>query len=70
MRIDNPTAEEKQKIFNNIDNYLEQNYQVCYEKFLDLGVKTVRLICYSKDFIHFNFICSSSALILNISFLI
>ena len=52
MRIDNPTAEEKQKIFNNIDNYLEQNYQVCYEKFLDLGVKTVRLICYSKDFIH------------------
>ena len=52
MRIDNPTAEEKQKIFNNIDNYLEQNYQVCYEKFLDLGVKTVRLVCYSKDFIH------------------
>lgn len=52
MRIDNPNAEEKQKIFNNIDNYLEQNYQVCYEKFLNLGVKTIRIICYSKDFIH------------------
>ena len=57
--VENPTNENlfvaqnmAQLINDNIDNYLEQNYQVCYEKFLDLGVKTVRLICYSKDFIH------------------
>lgn len=66
MRIDNPTIKEKVKIFSNIDNYLEKNYQVCYEKYLDLGVKTVKLICYSENFIHLvekqlNYILKDSA---------
>ena len=66
MRIDNPTSTEKREIFNNLDNYLEKNYQVCYEKYLDLGVKTVKLICYSEKFIHLvekqlNYILKDSA---------
>ncbi len=52
MRIDNPTKEEKRQMFLNLDNYLETNYKQQYVKYLDLGVKIVKLICYSKDFIH------------------
>ncbi|MDY6363376.1 MAG: hypothetical protein SPL73_00635 [Cyanobacteriota bacterium] len=52
MRIDNPTKEEVKQFFDNLDNYLDKNYKVEYVKYLDLGVKTVKLICYSQDFIH------------------
>lgn len=52
MRIDNPTKEEVKQFFDNLDNYLDKNYKVEYVKYLDLGVKTVKVICYSQDFIH------------------
>lgn len=52
MRIDNPTSEELKKIFNNIDTYLDKNYNKIYIKYLDLGVKTVKVECYSEDFVH------------------
>jgi len=52
VRIDNPTIEEKRKIFNNLDNYLENNYKKVFVKYLDLGVKVVRIINYSPDFSH------------------
>lgn len=52
MRIDNITQAEKQSFFKTIDNFLENNNKIEYVKYLDLGVKTVKLICYSKDFIH------------------
>jgi len=52
VRIDNPTKEEVKQFFDNLDNYLDKNYKVEYVKYLDLGVKTVKVICYSQDFIH------------------
>jgi len=52
VRIDNPTIEEKRKIFNNLDNYLENTYKKVFVKYLDLGVKVVRIINYSNDFSH------------------
>lgn len=67
VRIDNPTVKEKQNIFHNLNNYLEKNFKIEYVKYLDLGCKTIKLICYSQDFIHLvekqlSFVLKDSAL--------
>jgi len=34
-----------------IDYYIKKNHDVTWEKYVSLGSKTVKLVCYSKDFI-------------------
>lgn len=51
MRIDNPTKEKLREYNDNLFKYIKNNYSLECTMYLDLGVKTVRLLCYSKDFI-------------------
>lgn len=34
-----------------IDSYIKQNYEIQWQKYVQLGSKIVKLVCYSKDFI-------------------
>ena len=52
MRI-NSTSESRKKIFANLESYIESQYKKPVSvKYLDLGVKTVRVINYSAGFSH------------------
>ena len=51
MRIDNPTKEELRKYNDNLQNYIESNYSLVKTLYLDLGVKVVRLLCFSEEFL-------------------
>lgn len=51
MRIDNLTEEKLKEYNDNLFRYVETNYILAKTIYLDLGVKTVRLLCYSEEFI-------------------
>lgn len=51
MRIDNPTKEKLREYNDNLLKYIEKNNSLVKTLYLDLGVKTVRLFCYSEEFI-------------------
>lgn len=51
MRIDNPTKEKLREYNDNLLKYVKTKYSLVQTLYLDLGVKTVRLLCYSKGFI-------------------
>jgi len=51
MRIDNLTKEKLREYNNNLLNYIEANNKLVKTLYLDLGVKIVRLLCYSEEFI-------------------
>jgi len=51
MRIDNPPKEKLREYNNNLLNYIKANSSFVQAFYIDLGVKIVRLICYSPDFI-------------------
>ena len=51
MRIDNPTKEKLKEYNTNLLKYIESNYSLFQTLYLDLGVKVVRLLCYSEEFI-------------------
>ena len=51
MRIDNPTKEKLKEYNDNLLNYIEENNILVKTLYLDLGVKIVRLLCYSENFI-------------------
>lgn len=50
MRIDNPLKDKLREYNDNLLKYVESNYTLISTMYLDLGVKTVRLLCYSKEF--------------------
>ncbi len=51
MNFTNIPQEELSSYFANINTYLESNFEIQWTKYLDLGVKKVRLISYSKEFL-------------------
>lgn len=51
MRIDNPKKEELRKYNDNLLKYIKANNSLVKTFYLDLGVKTVRLLCYSEEFV-------------------
>ena len=51
MRIDNPTKEKLREYNDNLLKYIQANNSLVRTFYLDLGVKIVRLLCYSKEFI-------------------
>ena len=51
MRIDNPTKEELREYNDNLLKYIETNNSLVKTLYLDLGVKIVRLLCYSEEFL-------------------
>lgn len=51
MRIDNPAKEKLREYNDNLLKYIEANNNLVQTFYLDLGVKIVRLLCYSKEFI-------------------
>ena len=50
MRIDNLSEQQLENIFNNLNNYVNTNYQQVWTRYVKLGSKTVRIICYSDEF--------------------
>lgn len=51
MRIDNPTKEKLREYNDNLLKYIQANNSLVRTFYLDLGVKIVRLLCYSEEFI-------------------
>jgi len=51
MRINNPTKEKLREYNDNLLNYIKTNNSLIETFYFDMGVKTVRLLCYSEDFI-------------------
>ncbi len=51
MRIDNSTKEKLREYNDNLLNYIKSNNSLVKTLYLDLGVKIVRLLCYSEEFI-------------------
>lgn len=51
MRIDNPSKEKLREYNDNLFNYITKNNSDVNVLYLDLGVKKVKLVCYSKLFI-------------------
>ena len=51
MRIDNPAKEKLAEYNHNLMRYVEKNNTLVSTLYLDLGVKVVRLLCYSELFI-------------------
>lgn len=51
MRIDNPTKEKLREYNDNLFKYIETNNSLVKTLYLDLGVKTVRILCFSEAFI-------------------
>ena len=51
MKIDNPSKEKLKEYNDNLLCYIKKNFSFEKTLYLDLGVKIVRLLCYSKDFI-------------------
>ena len=51
MRIDNPTKEKLREYNDNLLKYIKANYSPVKTYYLDLGVKVVRLLCFSEEFI-------------------
>ena len=51
MRIDNPTKEKLIEYNDNLLKYVKSNYCLVKTLYLDLGVKVVRLLCFSKEFL-------------------
>ncbi len=51
MNFTNVPQEELSSYFTKINTYLESNFEIQWTKYLDLGVKKVRLISYSKEFL-------------------
>jgi len=51
MRIDNPTPEKLHEYNENLFKYINKNFSLVKTLYLDLGIKTVRLLCYSEQFI-------------------
>ena len=50
MRIDNLSEQQLENIFNNLNKYVNTNYQQVWTRYVKLGSKTVRIICYSDEF--------------------
>ena len=46
------TNEERKKTFANLESHIQNHYKPVFVKYLDLGVKTVRIINYSAGFSH------------------
>jgi len=51
MVIDNPTNEKMKEYYDNLLKYIEKEHSFVKTLYLDLGVKIVRLLCYSEEFI-------------------
>ena len=51
MRIDNPAKEKLKEYNDNLLKYIKANYSLVKTYYLDLGVKIIRLLCYSEEFI-------------------
>ena len=51
IRIENPTKEKIKEYNNNLFNYIKSNNELVNTFYLDLGVKKVRVLNYSKEFI-------------------
>ena len=51
MKITNPPKLKWDTYKENLKKYIEANYSFVKELYLDLGVKSVRLLCYSEEFI-------------------
>lgn len=50
MQIKNTTSQQIKSYFNNLDEYIKTLGEPVWIKYLDLGVKVVRLISYSEEF--------------------
>ena len=50
MRIDNLSEHQLENIFNNLNKYVNTNYQPVWTRYVKLGSKIVRIICYSDEF--------------------
>lgn len=50
MRIDNLSEQQLENIFNNLNKYVNTNYQPVWTRYVKLGSKTVRIISYSDEF--------------------
>ena len=51
MQLNNPTKEKLREYSDNLLKYVEANNSLVRTFYLDLGVKTVRLLCFSEEFI-------------------
>ena len=51
MRINNPTKEKLREYNDNLFKYIKANNSLVKTFYLDLGVKTIRLLCFSESFI-------------------
>ena len=52
MNLIKANKEKRNQIFSKLEEYLQNNFKPVWVKYLDLGIKTVRVINYSKDFTH------------------
>ena len=52
MRIDNPTQEKLREYCDNLNNYVKKNNELVETRYIDLGVKTLRVLNYSREFTH------------------
>ena len=51
MRIYNPAKEKLREYNDNLFKYIETNHSLVQTLYLDLGIKTVRVLCFSEAFI-------------------
>ena len=51
MQIKNPSKEKLREYNNNLLDYIKSNWTLSEVLYLDLGVKTVRMLCYSEEFV-------------------
>ncbi len=50
MRIDNPTKEHLDCLYDNLNNHIETSFERKWIKYIDLGPKVIRLISFSAEF--------------------